>query len=61
MDGGAGLGVIWQSTKCLHTKFWHLMFSTLFQVGFAGAKKDELTPAQWDHGAAVPAPSCWKQ
>lgn len=36
------------------------MFSTLFPVGFAGAKKDELTP-QWDHGAAVPAPSCWKQ
>ncbi|KAL2304635.1 hypothetical protein Nmel_006586 [Mimus melanotis] len=26
------------------------MFSTLFQVGFAGAKKDELTPAQWGHG-----------
>lgn len=55
------LGVIWQSAECLHAKFRHLMFSALFQAGFAGAKKDELTPTQWDHGAAVPAPSCWKQ
>lgn len=61
-DGRWGwLGVIWQSTECLHAKFWHLMFSALFQAGFAGAEKDELTPAQWDHGAAVPALSCWKQ